>query len=113
MSKLKEEYSYSLDIYMDLIGWKWKLRILYHLSNGTKRFGELKKLLGSITEKTLTQQLRELEQDKLIIRTVYNEVPPRVEYSMAEYCTDLLPIFKEICIWSIKYAKDNNIQINS
>lgn len=111
MSKIKKEYIYPLDLGLDLISGKWKLRILYHLSLGTKRFGQLRKALDGITEATLTSQLRELEEDGLICRTVYPEVPPKVEYAISEDGKALKPILIELCTWSKSYAAQKGIQI--
>lgn len=111
MSKLKKEYTYPLDLGMDLISGKWKLRIVYHLARGTKRFGELRRILEGITEATLTAQLRELEEDGLITRTVYPEIPPKVEYALSEQGDALKPSLIMLCEWSKGYAKENNIPI--
>lgn len=81
-----------------LIGDKWKVLILRDLIGGTKRFGELRKSIGSISQKMLTQQLRAMEQDGLVERRVYAEVPPRVEYSLTEDGVSLKPILD--CLWS-------------
>ena len=112
MAELQKEYPYSMDLYMELLGGKWKMRILYHLASGTKRFGELRSLLDGITEATLSKQLKELERDKLVIRTIYPEIPPKVEYSMSDYAKDLIPALRNLCIWTKKYAKDNNIELH-
>ncbi|MDU4935157.1 MAG: helix-turn-helix domain-containing protein [Peptostreptococcaceae bacterium] len=111
MRNLQNEYLYSMDLYMDLLGGKWKMRILYHLASGTKRFGELRNLLDGITESTLSKQLKELERDKLIIRTVYPEIPPKVEYSISDYSMNLLPALKNLCAWTRNYAKDMDIEL--
>lgn len=73
---------------------KWKLLILWYLSYNTMRFSELRKKLGNVTEKMLTQQLRELENDKLIVRNVYPVVPPKVEYSLTDVGKMIIPVLE-------------------
>lgn len=85
---------------MNIIGNKWKPIILYLLSNGPLRFGKLHILTPTISKKVLTEQLKELEADGLIIRTAYAEIPPRVEYSLAEKSEGLLPILVELSKWA-------------
>ena len=82
-----------VELGLNILSGKWKLKILWHLSKGTIRFNELQRLLGNITTKTLTEQLRELEEQGIILRTVFPEVPPRVEYSLSEIGCTLKPIF--------------------
>ena len=83
---------------------KWKLQIIYELCiQSPMRFGELKKMLKPITNTMLTNALKELEGDGLVHREQYNEIPPRVEYSLTEKGTDLLPIFYAISQWGMKY----------
>jgi len=89
---------------LELIGGKWKGLALYHLSDGTKRFNELKRLAGSVTRRTLTKQLRELEADGLISRTVYPVVPPEVEYALTEKGEALVPVLMALRNWGIEYA---------
>lgn len=84
---------------INVIGGKWKTIILYQLADQTLRFGELKKSIPKITQKMLTQQLRELEADGLVTRVVYPEVPPKVEYSLTEHGKDLRPILGQLCEW--------------
>lgn len=86
-----------------LIGGKWKLPVLYHLRDNTLRFSEIKKLLPRVTQKMLTQQLRELEKDGLVTRFVYAEVPPRVEYSITAIAKKLGPVLAAMCTWSSEY----------
>jgi DNA-binding HxlR family transcriptional regulator len=87
---------------MNVIGGKWKVIILFHLRDHTLRFGELRKRIPKVTQKMLTQQLRELEQDGLITRTVFPEVPPRVEYKSTCLSDELRPILDLLCDWGIK-----------
>ena len=84
---------------INVIGGKWKTIILYTLYDNTLRFGELKKSIPKITQKMLTQQLRELEADGLVNRTAYSEIPPRVEYSLTDYAKELGPILCELGQW--------------
>jgi DNA-binding HxlR family transcriptional regulator len=91
-----------------LIGDKWKILILRDLLTGTKRFGELKKSIGSITQKVLTQNLRAMEENGLLIRKVYAEVPPKVEYSLTELGKSLQPVLDSMKDWGIKY-KENEL----
>src|SRR6266852_3741034 len=92
---------------LDVIGGKWKPLILWHLSEKTLRFSELNRSINGITQKMLTQQLRELEKDGLIARKVYPEVPPKVEYSMTEYGKTLHPVLESMCDWGEKHEKRN------
>lgn len=86
-----------------LIGDKWKVLILRDLIPGTKRFGELKKSIGTISQKVLTAQLRDMERSGLLIRTVYAEVPPRVEYSLTDLGRSLKPILDAMWNWGENY----------
>ena len=88
---------------LTLISNKWKALILRDLLPGTKRFGELKKSIGHVTQKVLTAQLREMEADGLLIRTVYAEVPPRVEYTLTELGYSLKPILDAMWDWGEEY----------
>lgn len=94
-----------VEVGLNILSGKWKLKILWHLSKGTIRFNELQRLLGRITTKTLTEQLRELEEQGIILRTVFPEVPPRVEYSLSEIGCTLKPILGELCEWGKTYQK--------
>ena len=86
---------------LEVIGGKWKGSILYHLLAGKKRFNEIKRLFPSLTQRILTQQLRELERDGIIHREVYAEVPPRVEYSLTEQGRTLAPVLELLREWGI------------
>ncbi len=88
---------------MTLISDKWKVLILRDLLTGTKRFGELKKSIGHVTQKVLTAQLRQMEASGLLTRTVYAEVPPRVEYTLTELGYSLKPILDAMWTWGEDY----------
>jgi len=88
---------------LTLIGDKWKVLILRDLMPGTKRFGELKKSIGSVSQKVLTAQLRDMENNGLLTRTVYPEVPPRVEYSLTELGRSLKPILDAMWNWGEEF----------
>lgn len=88
---------------LTLIGDKWKVLILRDLMPGTKRFGELKKSVGNVSQKVLTAQLRTMEESGLVNRKVYAEVPPRVEYSLTELGKSLKPILDSMRAWGEAY----------
>lgn len=89
---------------LQLIDGKWKGVILYHLLDGTLRFNEIRRKLASVTQRMLTNQLRELEADGLVSRKVYPEVPPRVEYSLTERGRSLSPVIRELKRWGDAHA---------
>lgn len=91
-----------------LIGDKWKVLILRDLMPGTKRFGELKKSIGSVSQKVLTAQLRDMEEKGLVNRKVYAEVPPRVDYTLTELGRSLKPILDAMQNWGDEYKAKNN-----
>ena len=93
-----------------LIGNKWKILIIRNRLNGTFRFGELRKGIDKISQKVLTDNLRELESDGLIIRKIYAEVPPRVEYSLSPLGNSLKPIINDMAVWGNTYKE---LMINS
>jgi DNA-binding HxlR family transcriptional regulator len=93
---------------LDIIGGKWKAVILFHLLDGTKRFNELRRLLPKVTQRMLTRQLRELEKDRLVERTIYPEVPPKVEYSLSEFGMTVEPILRLLQKWGIQYLDQIN-----
>ena len=90
---------------LTLISDKWKVLILRDLMPGTKRFGELKKSIGHVTQKVLTAQLRQMEQTGLLTRTVYAEVPPRVEYTLTELGYSLKPVLDALWDWGEGYKQ--------
>ncbi|WP_046242867.1 winged helix-turn-helix transcriptional regulator [Hymenobacter terrenus] len=90
---------------LSVLGGKWKLEILYYLRQATLRFSELQELMPEVRQKVLTEQLRELEHDGLVTRTVYAEVPPRVEYGATPYAHALLPVLEMLCDWGQEHEK--------
>ena len=90
-----------------LIGDKWKVLILRDLMDGTKRFGELKKSIGTVSQKVLTAQLRDMEEKGLLTRKVYAEVPPRVEYTLTETGYSLKPVLDAMWTWGADYKEKN------
>ena len=90
-----------------IIGDKWKVLILRDLMNGTLRFGELKKSIGSVSQKVLTAQLRDMEEKGLLTRKVYAEVPPRVEYTLTETGYSLKPVLDAMWAWGADYKAKN------
>lgn len=101
----KKSYDCGLGPAFDAIGGKWKVAILWALRSGTVRFGELKRRIDGISEKMLIQQLRELEQDKLVTRHMFYEVPPRVEYSLSKWGTSLNTALADLADWGERFAK--------
>lgn len=97
-----------VEITMGLIGDKWKILIIRDLLTGTKRFGELKKSLSGITQKVLTNNLRQMESSGLVLRKVYAEVPPKVEYSLSDTGLSLKPILDSMVQWGNEYRKSRN-----
>ena len=95
---------------LNMIGGKYKALILWHLSDGTLRFSQLRKVIHNATPKMLTQQLRELESDELIYREVYPVIPPKVEYSLTELGKSLLPILVAMRDWGASYLRINKEQ---
>lgn len=103
----KEQVGCPVEITLALLGNKWKVLILRELFAGTKRFGELSRGVPGISQKMLTQQLRQMAQDNLVHRKVYAEVPPRVEYSLTEIGRSLSPILDAMHKWGTKYRMLN------
>jgi DNA-binding HxlR family transcriptional regulator len=101
----KKEFNCPVEATLAVIGGRWKSLILWNLCNDTLRFSELKKRMPTITQRMLTNQLRELEQDGVIARKAYAEVPVRVEYSLTARGKSLRPILEALCAWGQKRTK--------
>jgi len=94
-----------VELFIEVMGSKWKILIIWNLKNRTLRFSDLQKKMHNVNSKTITTHLRELENLKIISRVVFPEVPPRVEYSLTQYGKDLFPIFDAMRIWGLHYLK--------
>lgn len=109
METTSKEYKYDwpIDATLAIIGGKWKPLIIYALNDETLRFSKLLNLLNPrVTQRMLTKQLRELEEDGLVTRKVYTQVPPKVEYSLTETGKSLMPILDELCEWGSEHMGD-------
>ncbi|PNU19489.1 transcriptional regulator [Geothermobacter hydrogeniphilus] len=104
------DYSCPVAVTLDIIGGKWKAVILWHLSFRTLRFSQLRRRVKGITQKMLTQQLRELERDGLVHREIYAEVPPRVEYSLTDEGRTLKPMLSGMCNWGREHMRRVGLQ---
>lgn len=94
-----------LDVALAVIGGKWKMLILYHLCHGSRRFGELRRLLPGISEKMLIQDLRQMQGSGLLVRKDYMEVPPKVEYSITPFGRALGQSLVPLCAWGVRNRK--------
>lgn len=108
MAANKELPACPVETTLTLIGNKWKVLILRDLMSGTKRFGELHRSIGKVSQKVLTSNLREMEADALVERKIYAEVPPRVEYSLTALGQSLKPILDSLWAWGEAYKKKTN-----
>lgn len=97
-----------ITVTLSLIGGRWKTLILYQLTSQTRRFGELCVRIPAISRKVLTEQLKELERDGLIVREQFKETPPRVEYSLSDMGKALSPVFDEMAVWGFKNILQKN-----
>ena len=107
MAGIKEKTKCPVTATLQLIGGRWKTIILYNLTFGTKRFGEIAVRIPDISRKVLTEQLKELEADGLILRVQYKEIPPRVEYSLTGLGKSLSSVFRELEIWGTENVLAN------
>ena len=110
MCTKKELPARPVETTLTMISDKWKVLILRDLMPGTKRFGELKKSIGNVSQKVLTAQLRAMEENGLVHRQVYAEVPPRVEYSLTDLGRSLKPILDSMWAWGEGYQKQQGAQ---
>ena len=105
------EMSCGLTYAVELLNGRWKVNILWNISQGVNRYGQLKKNIPAISEKMLTQRLKELETEGLIIRQDYKTIPPHVEYSLSESGHDLFPVLKQLCKWGNNVRESTQLLI--
>jgi len=98
-----KKFNNPVELSLNIIGGKWKIPILWRLKDNSKRYGVLKRSLPNVTHKMLTQQLRELEQDEIITRKVYSEIPPKVEYSLTLLGKSVIPVIDLLREWGEEY----------
>jgi len=106
MKRLNSKSGCAVEVTLSVMGGTWKPIILFHLLHGKKRFGELGRSIGGITQRMLTLQLRELEDAGIVARTVYAEVPPRVDYALTELGRSLQPVLIAMRNWGIAYSQN-------
>lgn len=110
MARKKKVYECAVGSTLSVIGGKWKAIILFHLMDQKcLRFGEIRKKISSITQQMLTSQLRELEEDNVIRRKVYPQVPPKVEYTLTDYGETLVPILKAMKVWGERHSGSQRV----
>lgn len=102
----KPAFTCGLDAALCVLGGKWKPLILYHLAHGTRRYGELRRAVGGVSDKVLIQQLKELQADGIIARVDYREIPPKVEYSLTPFGRTLGKALAPLCEWGTKNSRD-------
>src|ERR1700676_5167970 len=102
----KDAFTCGLDAALFVLGGKWKPLILFHLAHGTRRYGELRRAIGSVSDKVLIQQLKELQADGIIDRFDYGEIPTKVEYSLTAFGRTLGKALAPLCEWGTKYSGD-------
>lgn len=112
MSEIKKEYPCALILTNDLIGGKWKLRILWHIVHGDNRFSLLAKAIPDISQKMLTSQLKELEHGGIIEKVIVKDVPPKkIMYKVKEEQSELIDVMEKLCDYTKKYAKSRSILV--
>ena len=107
MAGSKTVHKCPVTVTVDVAGGKWKPVIVFHLLGGTQRFGELRRLAGGVTQRSLTLHLRELERDGIVRRQVFAEVPPRVEYSLTPLGFTLAPVLEAMKRWGQDYVTES------
>jgi len=106
MEMKKPAFTCGLDAALCVLSGKWKPLILFHLAHGTRRYGELRRAVGSVSDKVLIQQLKELQTDGIIARVDYGEIPPKVEYSLTAFGRTLGKSLAPLCEWGTRHSRD-------
>jgi DNA-binding HxlR family transcriptional regulator len=99
-------FTCGLDAALAVLGGKWKPLVLFHLAHGVHRYGELRRAVGSVSDKVLIQQLKELQMDEVIERVDYKEIPPKVEYSLTPFGRSLAKALAPLCVWGTEHMRD-------
>jgi DNA-binding HxlR family transcriptional regulator len=102
----KDAFTCGLDAALFVLGGKWKPLILFHLAHGARRYGELRRAVGTVSDKVLIQQLKELQGDGIVNRFDYREIPPKVEYSLTTFGRTLGKALAPLCEWGTQYSTD-------
>jgi DNA-binding HxlR family transcriptional regulator len=102
----KGGFTCGLDAALFVLGGKWKPLVLFHLAHGTRRYGELRRAVGGVSDKVLIQQLKELQADAIIDRRDYREIPPKVEYSLTAFGRTLGKALAPLCEWGVRHSGD-------
>jgi DNA-binding HxlR family transcriptional regulator len=110
MSESRIKSKCPVELFIEVLGSKWKIFIIWNLKNRTLRFSALQKKMHNVNSKTLTTHLRELENLKILSRVVFPQVPLRVEYSLTEYGKEILPVFDAMRIWGLHYLECEGIK---
>lgn len=105
---MQSEHCSTISTIQKVLGGKWKIEIMYYVSLRTRRFGELQRQIGDISQSSLTKQLRELESDGFISRYIYQEIPPKVEYSLTDLGKSFIPILEHMKTWGEENLKWQN-----
>lgn len=100
---MRDHFGCPVQATSNVLAGKWKVLIVWHLSFGARRFAEIRDLLPGVTEKVLTSQLRQLEGDRVIVRTIADAVPPRVQYMLSDAGKELIPVMEAMCSWGTKH----------
>lgn len=111
--KCPSTFNCPVEATLDLIGGKYKSLILFHLVDDVLRFSELQRLIPQSTPKMLTQQLRELEEDGLILRTIYPVIPPKTDYRLTDFGKSIIPVLNAMCDWGTQYLDGLGVKTTS